>query len=63
MVGILLPGMKLTAKENYVKSKGSIEGMVHFYAQDIKYLETEINQLLEECEEDKWIKEKYVCMF
>lgn len=38
------------AKEIHMNSKGSIEGMIYFYAKDLQYLDTEIHKLLGECE-------------
>lgn len=37
------------AKENMVKSHGSIEGKLQLYTEDIWYLRNEINLLLAEC--------------
>lgn len=47
-----MPGTKILAEEEKIKSKGNIEGIINFYKDDIKYLESEIKSLLEECKED-----------
>lgn len=50
ILGMLFLPVKSLAEENNIKSKGSMEGMIQFYAQDIHYLKTEIFMLLAECE-------------
>lgn len=47
--GVLSSGIKIMAKEYDTQSKGKIEGMIQFYAEDIQYLKNEINKLIEEC--------------
>lgn len=51
---LLLPGTKTLAEENKIESRGNIEGIVNIYSNDIRYLENEINELLEECKEDTY---------
>ena len=49
---ILIPGIKTLAGESSIKSRGSIEGIINFYSDDIRYLEEEIDKLFEECKEE-----------
>lgn len=44
--------MKILAEEEQIKSKGNIEGIINFYSDDIRYLENEIDELLDECREE-----------
>lgn len=51
---LLLPGTKTLAEENKIESRGNIEGIVNIYSNDIRYLQNEINELLEEFKEDTY---------
>lgn len=53
IIALLIPGVKVVAEEEGVKSKGGVGGIINFYGDDIKYLLEEIKGLLEECREDE----------
>ena len=45
----LFSGVKVYAREQKHVGKGSVEGFVQFFNQDISYLESELNSLMSEC--------------
>lgn len=50
---MLFLGTKISATAENIKSKGKMEGILNFCVDDIRYLEKEIKELMEECGEDK----------
>ena len=51
LLGIVGGGIKIEAEERYITQKGSAEGFIYLYNEDISYLEKEIQELLNECRE------------
>lgn len=45
----LISGVGVYARETKHVGKGSVEGFVQFFNQDVSYLESELNSLMSEC--------------
>lgn len=51
-LALVLPTAEMNAEESRVKSRGGLGEQIQLYAQDIQYLQAEMDKLWRECGEE-----------